>query len=114
MNDCIFCKIAQGEIPSQIVYEDETVLAFRDVAPQAPVHILVIPRKHIANVYAAREEDDALLAHLLRTAATVAGEQGLEKTGFRLVTNCGADAKQSVEHMHIHILGGGALSGQMG
>lgn len=113
MNDCLFCKIAAGEIPSTKVYEDDEVLAFRDIAPQAPVHVLVIPKKHITGWYAAKEEQDALLAHLMRVAAKVAEMEGISESGFRVVSNCGADAQQTVPHLHLHVLGGKALSGEM-
>ena len=113
MEDCLFCKIAAGEIPSKKAYEDDEVLAFYDIAPQAPVHVLVIPKKHVSDVYAARGESDAFLAGLLRTAAKVAGELGLAESGFRLVSNCGADARQSVPHLHVHILGGKQLGDLM-
>lgn len=113
MEDCIFCEIVNRQIPSKIVFEDDTCLAFEDIAPQAPVHILVIPKAHVANVFEASKQSDAFIASLIRVANQVAEERGLNKTGYRLVTNCGADAQQSVHHMHIHILGGGELSGQM-
>lgn len=113
MDDCIFCKIAKGEIPSQKVYEDEHVLAFHDVSPQAPVHVLVIPKRHTENLLKARAMDDALLARLLRTAAEVAILTKIDQTGFRIVSNCGADACQSVQHLHMHVLGGKQLSGEM-
>ena len=113
MNDCLFCKIAAGQIPSTKVYEDEQVLAFRDIAPQAPVHVLVIPKKHISGWYDAKEEDDALLAHLMRVAAKVAELEGIVDSGFRVVSNCGADAKQTVKHLHLHVLGGREMEGQM-
>lgn len=106
MENCLFCKIAAGEIPSNKVYEDDRVLAFRDIAPQAPVHVLVIPKKHIPNWYEARQEEDALLAHLMRTAAHVAEKEGLTENGFRVVSNTGKNAKQSVPHLHFHVLGG--------
>ena len=113
MEDCIFCKIARGEIPTRKVYEDERVLAFYDQSPQARVHVLIIPKAHADNLLAARAMDDGLLAHLLRTAAHVAALLGLDKTGFRIVSNCGADARQSIEHQHIHLLGGEKLSERM-
>lgn len=113
MNDCLFCKIAAGEIPSAKVYEDDEVLAFRDIAPQAPVHVLVIPKKHVTGWYAAKDEQDALLAHLMRVAAKVAELEGVSESGFRVVSNCGADAQQTVPHLHLHVLGGKALSGEM-
>ena len=111
--DCLFCKIASGEIPSTKVYEDDEVLAFRDIAPQAPVHVLVIPKKHISGWYEAKDESDALLAHLMRVAALVAEKEGLVEGGFRVVSNCGEDADQTVKHLHLHVLGGRKLSGEM-
>ena len=113
MNDCLFCKIAAGEIPSTKVYEDEHVLAFRDIAPQAPVHVLVIPKKHVSGWYDAKDEDDALLAHLMRVAAKVAEMEGIAESGFRVVSNCGADAQQTVKHLHLHVLGGKAMASEM-
>jgi histidine triad (HIT) family protein len=105
-NDTIFGKIIRGEIPSEKVYEDDEVLAFKDVNPAAPVHILVIPKKHIVNVFDAGEEDAELLGKLMLTAGKVAREQGLEDDGFRLVVNNGAGVGQSVFHIHVHVLGG--------
>ena len=113
MNDCLFCKIAAGEIPSTKVYEDEQVLAFRDIAPQAPVHVLVIPKKHMSGWYDAKDEDDQTLAHLMRAAATVAKMENIVESGFRVVSNCGADAQQTVKHLHLHVLGGKAMAGEM-
>lgn len=110
MEDCVFCKIAEGRIPAKTVYEDESVLAFHDMAPKAPVHVLVIPKRHAENILAARALDDSSLAHLFRTVAEVAARLGLDKTGFRVISNCGADACQEVGHLHIHILGGKKLS----
>lgn len=95
MNDCLFCKIAAGEIPSTKVYEDETTLAFRDIAPQAPVHVLVIPKKHVSGWYDAQSESDETLAHLMRVAAQVAKSEGIVDSGFRVVSNCGDDAQQT-------------------
>lgn len=108
-NDTIFGKIIRREIPATIIYEDEEVLAFRDIAPVAPVHILLIPKRPIVNVAAATEEDSILLGRLMLTAARVAKAEGLEKTGYRIVTNNGANAGQTVFHLHLHILGGRAL-----
>ena len=113
MNDCLFCKIAAGVIPSSKVYEDEDVLAFRDIAPQAPVHVLVIPKKHVSGWYDAQEESDALLAKLMRTASQVAKMENIVDSGFRVVSNCGADAQQTVKHLHLHVLGGKAMAGEM-
>ena len=113
MADCIFCKIAAGEIPSSKVYEDERVYAFKDINPQAPVHILVTPKEHMATVLECAEREDDLLGHLMKVASRIAKEQGLAENGFRLVTNCGKHGAQSVNHLHIHILGGRQLGEQM-
>ena len=113
MNDCLFCKIAAGQIPSSKVYEDEEVLAFRDIAPQAPVHVLVIPKKHVSGWYDAKDEGDALLGKLMRTAAAVAKMENIVDSGFRVVSNCGVDAQQTVRHLHLHVLGGRAMTGEM-
>jgi histidine triad (HIT) family protein len=107
--DTIFGKIIRREIPATIVYEDDLCLAFRDVAPQAPVHLLVIPKKPLANLTAAEPADQALLGHLLLAAKQVAAQEGLEK-GYRLVINTGEDGGQTVFHLHVHILGGRALA----
>ena len=112
MKDCIFCKIAAGEIPSQKVYEDEQVLAFRDINPMAKVHILVIPKTHIDSVAEITQENAPLVAHIFMVIAKIAREQGLTE-GFRVVSNCGPAAGQSVKHLHFHILGGQQLSLEM-
>lgn len=104
--DCIFCKIAQGEIPSNKVYEDEDVLAFHDLNPEAPVHILVIPKKHITNLETATAEDQMLLGKIMLTIQQIAREQGIAETGYRVVSNIGAQGGQTVMHMHFHLLGG--------
>jgi len=109
--DCIFCKIAEGQIPSQKVYEDDQVVAFRDIQPQAPVHLLVIPRKHISSLNEASAEDAQLLGHVLLTASRVAKEAGLAEGGYRVLTNIGKDAGQTVFHLHFHVLGGEMLGG---
>ena len=106
---CLFCKIAAGEIPSKKAYEDESVYAFYDIAPQAPVHILVIPKAHIESAQALTRGDDALLGHMFEVARIIAEENGLDKTGYRLITNVGADAGQSVLHLHLHLIGGKTL-----
>ncbi|MFA6004019.1 MAG: histidine triad nucleotide-binding protein [Elusimicrobiota bacterium] len=105
MPDCIFCKIIAREIPSQPVYEDELTVAFRDITPQAPKHIVIVPKKHIPRLSACKDEDNALLGHLQRAAAAIAEKEGIA-AGFRLVTNNGASAGQSVDHLHYHLLGG--------
>ena len=114
MNDCLFCKIARGEIPSKAVYEDELTFAFRDIAPQTPTHVLVIPKRHIANWYEARGAEDALLAGMMRAAAKVAELEGLTESGFRVVSNTGADARQTVQHLHMHVMGGCEMTEKMG
>ena len=106
---CIFCKIAAGEIPAAKVFEDERAVAFRDINPQAPTHVLVIPRAHVASLNDAGEGDEALLGHLLRVAARVAREEGHAEGGFRTVINTGAAAGQTVFHVHVHVLGGRGL-----
>jgi len=102
---CLFCKIADGSIPSTRVYEDEQCLAFADINPQAPVHLLIIPRKHIASLAKATTEDNALLSHLLWTAAEIAREKKLD-AGYRVVINIGENGGQTVDHLHLHLLGG--------
>jgi len=106
----IFAKIIAGEIPADIVHEDEHCIAFRDIQPVAPVHILVIPRKPIPSVAHATAEDEALLGKLMLVAADVARKVGLEADGYRLVTNIGSDGGQSVDHLHVHIIGGRKMS----
>ena len=112
MDNCLFCRIVRGEIPSTKVYEDEQVFAFRDINPMAPTHVLVIPRKHISGMSAVDEADDALLAACLRACRTVAKNENLEN-GFRVVSNCGPDACQSVPHLHFHVLGGRKMTDGM-
>ena len=103
--DCIFCKRAAGEIPSTKVYEDDTVVAFNDLDPQAPVHVLIIPKEHIASAAEINESNSAVVAHIFEVAAKIAAEKGL-KDGFRIVNNCGDSAGQSVKHLHFHLMGG--------
>lgn len=103
--DCIFCKIAAGEIPSTKVYEDDTVVAFNDLDPQAPVHVLIIPKEHIASAAEINESNSAVVAHIFEVAAKIAAEKGL-KDGFRIVNNYGDSAGQSVKHLHFHLMGG--------
>ena len=108
--DCIFCKIVAGGIPAQVVHSDERAVAFRDINPQAPVHVLVIPREHVESLNDAGLADEGLLGHLLRVAARVANEQGVAESGFRTVVNTGAGAGQTVFHLHVHVLGGRPLT----
>ncbi len=110
--DCLFCKIIAGDIPSKKAYEDEKILAFYDIAPQAPVHILVIPKTHIASVDGVNAENSALIAYIFEKIPTIAKEAGITN-GYRVISNCGDDACQSVKHLHFHILGGAQLSEKM-
>ncbi|MBI3892077.1 MAG: histidine triad nucleotide-binding protein [Candidatus Wallbacteria bacterium] len=109
MSDCIFCKIAAGQIPSDKILETDDLLAFRDINPQAPVHVLIIPKKHIASAMDLAASDAGLLAKLLEGAQQIARQHRLDATGFRLVTNHGAQAGQSVFHLHFHLLGGRSM-----
>lgn len=109
MADCLFCRIAAGEIPATVVHDDELTLAFRDLNPQAPTHVLVVPKAHHADIGALAAADPAALTALHRTAAAVAAAEGVDVSGWRLVFNTGADAGQSVAHVHGHVLGGRPL-----
>ena len=106
MSDCVFCRIAAHEVPATIIHEDEHCVVFRDIEPQAPIHLLVIPRKHIISLNDDLKDEKELLGHLLAVAGRMAKEQGVDGTGFRTVINTNAEAGQSVFHLHIHILGG--------
>jgi histidine triad (HIT) family protein len=112
MENCLFCKIIAGDIPSSKVYEDETILAFRDIAPQAPTHILVIPKMHIPSVDGVTAENSGVIAHIFETIPAIAKAEGLEG-GYRVVSNCGDHAGQTVKHLHFHILGGKQLALEM-
>lgn len=107
--DCLFCKIAGGKLPAKIVYEDDLAVAFEDIAPQAPVHTLVISRKHIPTVLDLEEGDRELMGHLFRVASDLARRKGIDQGGFRLVLNTNSDAGQTVFHVHVHLLGGRAM-----
>ncbi len=109
---CLFCKIAEGEIPSSKVYEDEKILAFRDINPQAPVHVLVIPKEHIDSADAVTEDNCGVVAHVFSKLSHIAKEAGLTN-GYRVISNVGEDGCQSVKHLHFHILGGKKLSEKM-
>jgi len=106
VDECLFCRIVGGAIPADVVFRDEQVLAFRDIDPRAPVHILIIPVKHVASTNDLEKEDDLLTGKLLRTARQVAQEQGIAESGYRLIVNTGPDSMQSVAHLHVHVLGG--------
>lgn len=113
MDDCLFCRIIAGDIPSDKVYEDEYVFAFRDIHPQAPVHILIVPKEHMPNALSLTGTKADIAARVFEAAALIAKREGIGETGFRVVTNCGKDGAQSVEHLHFHLLGGAQLSERM-
>ena len=106
MSDCLFCRIADGGIPASVVYQDERVVAFQDIHPQAPLHILVIPRRHISTLNDLTAADDDLTGELVRRAAAIAAERGYAESGYRLVFNCHGDGGQTVFHVHLHLMGG--------
>lgn len=114
MNDCIFCKIVAGEAPSEMLYQDEQVSAFRDVHPVAPTHVLVVPNKHISSVNEVSAEDESLLGHLFIVAKQVAQIEGVDKPGYRLIVNTGRHAGQIVFHLHMHVIGGQRMRHPMG
>ncbi|MBL3590881.1 MAG: histidine triad nucleotide-binding protein [gamma proteobacterium endosymbiont of Lamellibrachia anaximandri] len=106
MSDCLFCKMVSGDIQPNVVYEDDDVLAFRDLNPQAPTHILVIPKRHISTLNDLEPGDEALMGNLVLTAARIAGKEGIAEAGYRTLLNCNAEAGQTVFHIHLHLLGG--------
>jgi histidine triad (HIT) family protein len=106
MADCLFCKVAAGEVPASVVFQNDHVVAFKDITPRAPTHVLIVPRRHIATLNELSPEDDALVGEMVRAAAAIAKEQGLSERGYRTVFNCNADAGQTVFHIHLHLLGG--------
>jgi histidine triad (HIT) family protein len=108
-SNCLFCKILDGDIPADIVYESETAIAFRDINPQAPTHVLIIPRKHIATINEIAEEDQALIGSLYSAAREIAAAEGIAEEGYRAVMNCNEGAGQTVFHIHLHLLGGRVL-----
>lgn len=107
--DCIFCKIVEGDIPAQKVYEDEQIIAFHDIRPAAPVHLLIIPKKHIATLNDISQEDQKVLGRIIMVASQLAREHGIAESGFRVVNNCGKDGGQEVYHIHFHVMGGSRL-----
>lgn len=109
MSDCVFCKIVSGDVPANIVHQDGDLVAFRDLNPQAPVHLLIVPRKHIASMNEAADEDQGLLGRLFLAARELAAKEGVDQ-GYRLVNNCGSSAGQSVFHIHVHLLGGRTMT----
>jgi histidine triad (HIT) family protein len=110
LENCIFCKIVKGEIPSQKVYEDDRIIAFNDIQPAAPIHILIIPKKHIESVAALEQEDAELIGCIFAVAKRIAEEAGINNAGYRVVTNIGKDGGQTVQHLHYHLLGGRNLN----
>lgn len=110
MDNCLFCKIIAGEIPGNKVYEDDKVYAFRDINPQAPVHVLIVPKKHMANILECDAETAAALKDAVRI---IAKQEGIDESGFRVISNCGRDGAQSVNHLHVHLLGGTQLTERM-
>ena len=113
MENCLFCKIIRGEIPSAKVYEDEHVYAFRDINPQAPVHVLIVPKEHVDNALALTGAHAAMAQHVFSAVHVIAQQEGIAQSGFRVITNCGKDGAQSVNHLHFHLLGGTQLSEKM-
>ena len=114
VEDCLFCKIALGEIPSEIVYEDDEVIAFKDIQPLAPVHLLVIPKNHLRSLNDVTSEYETLIGHLFGVIRRLAEEFGIVESGYRVVTNTGADGGQIIGHLHFHLLGGQALNAKIG
>ena len=112
--DCIFCQIAAGKVPSEIVYKDEKVIVFRDINPQAPIHLLIISKKHIPSLAQLPEAESPLTAHMVKIANQLARREGIAESGYRLVINCGAQGGQVVPHLHMHLLGGRQLSDKLG
>ncbi len=112
--DCIFCQIVAGKIPSEILYQDEKVIAFRDINPQAPIHLVIIPKRHIPSLTHLSEEDLPLIGHMVNAANELAKKEGIAESGYRLVINCGKQGGQLVPHLHMHLLGGRRLSDELG
>ena len=113
MENCIFCKIIKGEIPSKKVYEDDEILAFHDISPMAPTHVVIIPKKHIETLLDATEEDSYLIGHIYQVINKIAEDMKIEKDGFRVIVNCGKDAGQEVMHLHFHLLAGKKLGAKI-
>lgn len=114
MEDCLFCRIVKREIPSSIVYEDDLILGFKDIQPQAPVHVLLIPKVHISSMNDIEKEHGEIIAHLISVVPQVAEKMGIKDSGYRVVVNCGEDGGQTVFHLHYHILGGKTLDTRFG
>jgi histidine triad (HIT) family protein len=114
MSDCVFCKIVKGQAPSQKLFQDERATAFRDIHPVAPTHVLVIPNKHIASLNDITEEDESLMGYLFSVARSIAEQEGISQTGYRLILNTGPHAGQAVFHLHLHVIGGHRMRFPMG
>jgi histidine triad (HIT) family protein len=114
MEDCIFCKIAAGEMGTELLYEDDEVVAFKDISPMAPLHVLIVPKKHVVSVEESSAEDRGLFGHMVHTARGLARELGVAETGYRLVINTGDEGGQTVLHLHMHLLGGRPLEPNLG
>ena len=112
--ECIFCQIVAGKIPSEIIYQDEEVIAFRDIEPQAPTHLLIIPKKHIPSLANLSEAELPLIGHMVNVANQLAKKEGIAEKGYRLAVSCGEDGGQAVPHLHMHLLGGRRLSDELG
>lgn len=110
MSSCLFCRIIAGEVPASKVFEDDDLMAFKDITPQAPVHVLIVPRRHIPTLNDLTPQDDALIGSMARRAAAIAAEHGVDASGYRTVFNCNAAAGQTVFHLHMHVLGGRSLA----
>lgn len=110
MSDCLFCRIVEGKIPAAIVYQDDRLVAFKDINPQAPMHVLIVPRRHVSSLNALKADDDGLVGEMVRRGAALAAENGFAERGYRTVFNCNADAGQTVFHIHLHVLGGRTLT----
>ena len=114
MEDCVFCKIVKGDIPCSKVYEDERILAFKDINPEAPVHIVIIPKEHITSINQLSDKNSEIVSHIFLVIKKIAGEQGIAEKGYRVITNCGEQGGQTVPHLHFHLLGGKILATTMG
>ncbi len=112
--DCIFCQIVAGKVPSEILYQDEEVIAFRDINPQAPTHLQIIPKRHIPSLTHLSEAESPLIGHMVNIANQLAKREGIFESGYRLTINCGEEGGQLVSHLHLHLLGGRKLSGALG
>jgi len=112
--DCIFCQVVAGKVPSEIIYQDEAVIAFRDINPQAPTHLVIIPKRHIPSLAQLTEAESSLVGHMVSTANQLAKGEGIAESGYRLVINCGKEGGQLVPHLHLHLLGGRKLSDELG